>query len=354
MEKLENMDKIPERLEKVLERIKGSRFKDFKHLEILKKIEERAPEKVREKLQEARRRLLERFKDKLDKLPPEAQEKFKDYVEKIKGDAEDKMEVLEDLREELKDHPLLRKRLEKAREGFLKRAVLRFKKLNKDCPNLAPPSEDFCKEGRIVIRKDENGCPIPKCVEVENLKDFCPLLAPPAPDFCKKGTIVIGTTPRGCKYFRCLPEPLKLCPTFVAPGPKFCPEGVVVYRKSGECFVPKCLVIKKTGGMGEVDTEGYEENEDTSGGSRAGASENSGKKAFACVTLWDPVCGANGKTYSNKCFAEKAGVEIAHKGVCKESEVELPNFQKAIKERIQKRTELKNRILEKLKENQEE
>lgn len=37
----------------------------------------------------------------------------------------------------------------------------------------------------------------------------------------------------------------------------------------------------------------------------------------ACVTVWDPVCGKDGKTYSNACFAKLAGVEIAYKGKCK-------------------------------------
>ena len=36
-----------------------------------------------------------------------------------------------------------------------------------------------------------------------------------------------------------------------------------------------------------------------------------------CPTLWSPVCGKDGKTYSNKCFARIAGTEIDYRGVCK-------------------------------------
>lgn len=48
-------------------------------------------------------------------------------------------------------------------------------------------------------------------------------------------------------------------------------------------------------------------------------SEETSDEDTACITLWDPVCGQDGKTYSNTCFAESAGVEIDYKGACKKS-----------------------------------
>jgi DNA repair exonuclease SbcCD ATPase subunit len=55
----------------------------------------------------------------------------------------------------------------------------------------------------------------------------------------------------------------------------------------------------------------------------------------ACITLWDPVCGVNGKTYSNECFANLAGIEIDYMGPCETSTIKFP-VQQQTQQQMQK------------------
>jgi hypothetical protein len=219
MLKLEDKDKIPERLERALEKAKGSEFKEFKHLEILRRIRERVQddEEGKEAFEKAEERVLEKLKGKLETLPPEKRVRMRHFIEKLPGDKEKQLEILEDLRDRLKDKKEIREQLEEGREGLLERLMERKREVleARGCPEWISPGPGFCKEGRIVIKRDEKGCPLsPICVTPEQIQEK-------------------------------------------------------IQDKKG-----------------------------------------------VCTQLWDPVCGKDGKTYSNKCFARIAGVEIDHRGIC--------------------------------------
>jgi len=225
---------ITEKLDKILEKQKGSGFKEFKNLEVLKNLEEKVPEEAKEAIQKAQENALKRLQEDLEKMSPEDQERFKEYTEKISGEKERHLEILENLKTEIRaipETPRILELKEILEEGKIKAIEKIEEKLEKlGCPLWMPPAPGFCKEGRVIIEKDpETGCPLPpRCIipgEVE------------------------------------IPKP-------VSPIPPEKPE------------LEKIEIV--------------------------------------CISLWDPVCGKDGKTYSNECFAKVAGVEIDYKGVCKE------------------------------------
>lgn len=218
MAKLEDRkEKIAERLETKMTEIKGSEFKDFKNLEILKELEERMPEAVKGAVLKVRENTLKRLKTTIEKMPTEKLDEFKAYTERITGTKEKQMEILENLKEGFKAKPKIQEKLMESRGTILEK--VRERAVEKNCPEIQKPASDFCKKGRVIVKKDEQDCIV-----------------------------------------------------------------------SFDCIIP----------------------------AEAETSTTQVKEGQFCITLWDPVCGKDGKTYSNSCFAKIAGVEIDHQGTCKE------------------------------------
>jgi len=133
MLKLEDTDKLPERLETNLEKVEGSKYKNFKNLEILLELAEKVPEQAKEAIQKAQENSLKRLKGDLEKMSSEDQEKFKDYLDKIGGVKEKHIEILRDFKLEIEKVPETPKALElkekiiKAKERIEKRLEERKK-----------------------------------------------------------------------------------------------------------------------------------------------------------------------------------------------------------------------------------
>lgn len=43
-------------------------------------------------------------------------------------------------------------------------------------------------------------------------------------------------------------------------------------------------------------------------------------KPEMCIEIFSPVCGCDGKTYPNSCYAERSGVSVKAEGECGKSE----------------------------------
>lgn len=102
--------------------------------------------------------------------------------------------------------------------------------------------------------------------------------------------------------------------------------GIDVAYK-GECG--SCIAEGKTLATGKECCPGYKVcPNDTKNSCQKSCGETSSEN-IVCTADWSPVCGENGKTYSNKCFLNKTGVKIAYEGECKkieEKETSIPSI----------------------------
>ncbi len=226
MLKLEDREeKITEKLNEILEKQKGSQFKNFKNLEVLKGLEEKVPEEAKEAIKKAQENVLKRLQGDLEKMSSEDQDRFKEYTEKISGEKEKHLEILENLKSELRAVPkppeslkIFEKKLEEGKVKILEKIEKKLEKLN--CPPWALPAPEFCKRGRIIVEKaPETGCPLPpKCIipgEIEAPKPVPPI-SPEKPE--EPGIIEVPKP---------VPPALPVLPEKFLPGCKnLCGDGI--------------------------------------------------------------------------------------------------------------------------------
>ncbi|MBI2627971.1 MAG: hypothetical protein HYW71_00860 [Candidatus Niyogibacteria bacterium] len=161
MTRLDEPEKIRERLEKAAENQKGGKFKQFKNLEILMKVEEKVPEQAKEAIRRAQENALKRLHGDLSKMSPEDQEKFKTYLEKINGDELKHSEIIEKLKEKGDLAKPLKARLEAAQEKTLEKIEKRIEKI-----------PDEAKKEEYLKRLKNND--LPKLRVIEKLKERLP------------------------------------------------------------------------------------------------------------------------------------------------------------------------------------
>ncbi|HDZ54460.1 MAG TPA: hypothetical protein ENI19_03565 [Candidatus Nealsonbacteria bacterium] len=267
------------------------------HQKLLQKLENQVPEQAFEKIKEAREMHLEKFGDVMLKLEDRREkigEKLTDILEAQKGSQFKhfkNLEILSELEEKVPEEA--KDAIRRAQENSLKR-------LQGNLEKMSPEDQERFKEYLEKISGAKE-----KHLEIlENLRS---------------GIRAIPETPRLLELKKRLDESkvnilekvkeglerssIPLCPKFVWTDPGPCEKGRIIIEKDvkGCPLPPKCVI------PGEVETRPLP---------IPAPEVPPFLEKEACIALWDPVCGKDGNTYSNGCFAKIAGIEVEHRGIC--------------------------------------
>lgn len=368
--KKDEAEKFAKKLEKALIETRGSDFKHVRSLEILDRIHEKSSEGLKEKLTEIRGDFAKRLQEDLatfeEKHESEAPELIKKALENLPGDKARRLVIIEEIREHAETR--VRKALEeaekiiektfeeredlaeKAREA-IRHAAERIEKLEEKLKEISSPPPSVkrltenarihLKEARVAFENKKYGEAFGQARSAEvlarnALRMFEELEEPEDEDLKEDMGELEERLNRWEKRLESLNEELR-------PKAKEALENSRLHlrlarenlekgafreakkhyeeAKSFERLIERIFKesLRQKGdrapaaAASSLPTAPIEKSKEE----RKEERKESKESQTICTQEYNPVCGADGRTHSNSCFAKTAGVMIKHEGECR-------------------------------------
>lgn len=298
--KIETAEEFGQRLERIITRQTGSHFKDFKNLEVLKEVELKVPEQAKAAIKQARENTLSRFQQTLTDLTEDEKIEFENYLKEIPGSLPRQIQILNDLRQTAVTGPV-KEFSEKIQKQTIDRLQARIQEKIKQETGAETANGITAEKARQMIEQTNEAMnKLQKVIEANAAK---------AEDF----PAVFRLRENARKHLGDARNALE--------NGKF--EEAWGLSNAALQNVQNALrvfEIKPEAILRPVESPPATQIlRPTESPSTTTATKPIPEAQF-CIQLWQPVCGTDGKTYSNSCFARIAGTKIAHEGECGKKE----------------------------------
>lgn len=306
--KKDDADKFVEKLELALEKSRGSAFKHMRSLELLELLEERAGEDLEGALEKARQRILEKLTKAVEDLAEkEDVDSLAKALGQLPGDAARRAEILEELRDEAPEEL----------QGVLEELTQRHLRIVKEQKNIAErareqvgDAEEELQELKLAIEESEL-----EGRQLDQAKKFA--------EESEKSLNAAKSAYEEKNYGEAFGHAM-VAEILARNGLRWLKQQEEIREEAEEegarapGELPECGPQPLTPGNW-VCKNGKWQLELAPPTLREASTEQ-----IVCTQQYDPVCGKDGKTYSNECMVRAAKVEVAYQGACEEEKESMP------------------------------